>query len=81
MKTNDLGYQSDDGCIYYEGRLNHDVFKNHGRKLSVNEIQAKWSDVFGASAYCVVTDEKHLLAYVITKVNLPKSLTLKNGQF
>ena len=69
MKTKDLGFQKEDGCIYYKGRLDQDVFKIHGRRLSVNEIQAKWTEVFQAASYCVLTEEKRLLAYVITKVN------------
>ena len=69
VKTKDLGCQKENGCIYYKGRIDQDVFKIHGRRLSVNEIQAKWTEVFQAASYCVLTDEKRLLAYVITKVN------------
>ena len=69
VKTKDLGFQKENGYIYYKGRLDQDVFKIHGRRLSVNEIQAKWTEVFQATSYCVLTDEKRLLAYVIIKVN------------
>ena len=69
VKTKDLGFKKENGCIYYKGRLDQDVFKIHGRRLSVNEIQAKWTEVFQATSYCVLTEEKRLLAYVITKVN------------
>ena len=66
VRTKDLGWQKENGFIYFEGRLDLDVFKVHGRRLSVHEIQAKWTEVFQANSYCVLTESNRLMAYIQT---------------
>ena len=68
VRTKDRGRQGEDGSIYFEGRLDLDVFKIHGRRLSIHEIQAKWTETFDAPSYCVLHNDKHLLGFVLTKV-------------
>ena len=74
VKTKDLGWKNENGFIYFDGRLDMDVFKVHGRRMSVHEIQAKWTEAFQATSYCVVTENKRLLAYIqtteVTRINL-----------
>ena len=68
VRTKDLGRKMENGLTYFEGRLDQDVFKIHGRRISIHEIQAKWTETFEATSYCVLHDNKHLLGYVLTKV-------------
>ena len=67
-KTKDQGRQDENGFIFFEGRLDLDVLKIHGRRLSIHEIQDKWTEIFSAPSYCVLHENKHFLAYVLTKV-------------
>ena len=68
IKTGDLGFKRGSE-IFCSGRSD-DVFKIHGQKLSLQEIEMKWSTVFESPSFCMITENKKLLGYIKTSKSL-----------
>ena len=43
-----------------------DVFKIHGRRLSIQLIEKKWEDHLQTKALCILNEDKKLLAFIKT---------------
>ena len=43
-----------------------DVFKIHGRRLSIQLIEKKWEDHLQTKALCMLNEDKKLLAFIKT---------------
>jgi hypothetical protein len=82
VKTKDQGHLKEDGSkIYYDGRMD-DVFKIHGKRLSIAQVEDQWTRAFGVPTWCVLSEEKRLLAFVKTtsednmRVLMTRAMTL-----
>ena len=66
--TKDLGYTtpSDVGRkIYFKSRMD-DVFKIHGRRLSIELIEEKWKTIVKVPSFCILNEDKKLLGFFQT---------------
>ena len=63
--TKDLASKDQSGNIFYKCRMD-DVFKAHGRRMSIPEIEKKIEDHLGFKVFCALSDKKRILAHFVT---------------
>jgi acyl-CoA synthetase (AMP-forming)/AMP-acid ligase II len=70
LHTGDFGYRDADGYLYFVGRRD-DLFKRHGVRMSVTEIEAATADVEGVRAAALVRpdEEADMTVFVVGQVD------------